>query len=35
MNREEVLNNFYSVDCEEENRLVSKHGQVEFITTTK
>jgi len=35
MNREEVLNNFYSVDCEEENRLVTKYGQVEFITTTK
>lgn len=34
MNREEVLNNFYNVDCDEETRLESKHGNVEFFTTT-
>lgn len=32
--REEILNKFYSDDCDEEIRLKSKHGQVEFITTT-
>ena len=34
MNREEVLNSFYNADCEEETRLVSRHGQIEFLTTT-
>lgn len=34
MDRQELLNNFYSNDCEEDGRLESKHGQVEFITTT-
>ena len=32
--REEILNKFYSDDCDEDIRLESKHGQVEFITTT-
>lgn len=35
MDRKDVLNNFYTNDCEEENRLLSQHGRVEFITTTK
>ena len=33
MNRNEVLNDFYSNSCDEESRLLSKHGQVEFLTT--
>lgn len=34
-NREKILNDFYSNDCEEDGRLLSQHGQVEFITTCK
>ena len=34
MDRQEALNNFYTQDCEEDTRLTSKHGKVEFITTT-
>lgn len=33
-NREEILNRFYTEDCNEEIRLLSQHGKVEFITTT-
>ena len=33
MNRNEVLNDFYSNSCDEESRLLSRHGQVEFLTT--
>ena len=33
--REEVLNRFYTEDCDEETRLSSQHGQVEFLTTNK
>ncbi len=33
MNRNEILNDFYSNSCDEEARLLSKHGQVEFLTT--
>ena len=29
------LNKFYNEDCEEDTRLLSKHGSIEFITTTK
>ena len=29
------LNKFYNEDCDEEERLLSKHGSIEFITTTK
>ena len=32
--RLETLSNFYSTDCAEDDRLLSKHGQVEFILTT-
>ena len=35
MNREEILNKFYNNDCDEDKRLESQHGQVEFLTTTK
>ena len=35
MGRKEILNSFYNEDCEEDTRLLSKHGQVEFLTTTK
>ena len=34
-NRKEIINNFYNNNCEEDTRLESQHGQVEFITTTK
>ena len=33
--RERILNNFYSVECDEEERLLSQHGRVEFLTTVK
>ena len=33
MNRNEILNDFYSNSCDEESRLLSRHGQVEFLTT--
>lgn len=33
MNRNEILNDFYNNICDEEARLLSKHGQVEFLTT--
>ena len=33
--REFIINNFYNNDCDEDGRLLTKHGQVEFITTTK
>ena len=32
--RKEVLNTFYNKDCDEDERLLSRHGQVEFLTTT-
>ena len=32
--RKKVLNEFYNESCDEESRLLSKHGQVEFLTTT-
>lgn len=32
--RKEILNNFYTNDCDEDIRLSSKHGSIEFITTT-
>lgn len=32
--RKNYLDNFYNNDCAEETRLESKHGSVEFITTT-
>ena len=35
MERDEVLNKFYNDSCNEDVRLDSKHGQVEFLTTTK
>ena len=35
MNREDIINNFYNQDCEEDSRLSSRHGQIEFITTTQ
>lgn len=35
MSRKEILDNFYTNCCNEEERLVSKHGSVEFLTTTK
>lgn len=35
MNRQEILNNFYNEDCDEDTRLESQHGQVEFLTTIK
>lgn len=35
MNRQEILNNFYNEDCDEDTRLESQHGQVEFLTTVK
>ena len=35
MDRQEILNNFYNEDCNEDARLESQHGQVEFLTTTK
>lgn len=34
MDRKEILNKFYTEDCDEDSRLISRHGQVEFITTT-
>ena len=33
-NRQEVLSNYYTNDCEEDTRLESKHGKVEFIIST-
>ena len=35
MNRNEVLDKFYNDSCNEDIRLDEKHGQVEFLTTTK
>ncbi len=35
MDRQEVLDKFYNEDCQEDERLESNHGKVEFITTTK
>ena len=35
MDRQEVLEQFYTVDCQEDERLETNHGKVEFITTTK
>lgn len=32
--RESILNDFYTNSCDEDNRLTSKHGSVEFITST-
>lgn len=34
-NREQLLNQFYTDSCDEENRLQSRHGSIEFLTTTK
>lgn len=34
-NREQLLNQFYTDFCDEENRLQSRHGSIEFLTTTK
>ena len=31
--RQDILNQFYNEDCDEDTRLLSKHGKVEFITT--
>lgn len=33
--RKEILNEFYNESCHEETRLVSKHGSIEFLTSTK
>lgn len=33
--REQILNQFYKEICDEEMRLETKHGNVEFLTTTK
>lgn len=33
--RELLLNRFYKDKCQEENRLESRHGSIEFLTTTK
>ena len=33
--REEILRTFYTQDCMEDERLESKHGSVEFLTTIK
>ena len=35
MDRNEVLDKFYNDSCNEDIRLDEKHGQVEFLTTTK
>ncbi len=35
MERKEILNQFYSNDCDEDMRLLSNHGRVEFLTTIK
>ena len=32
--RKEVLNTYYNENCDEDSRLISKHGSVEFLTTT-
>ena len=32
--RLDTLSNFYSTDCSEDSRLLSKHGQVEYIIST-
>lgn len=32
--RKEILNSFYTENCDEDSRLLSQHGKVEFITTT-
>lgn len=34
MERKEIINSFYNEKCDEETRLLSQHGKVEFITTT-
>lgn len=33
--REIILNQFYTESCNEETRLLSRHGSIEFLTTTK
>lgn len=33
MNREEAINHFYTEKCDEDTRLDSQHGQIEFLTT--
>ena len=35
MNREQMLNKFYTDVCDEEKRLIDRVGNIEFITTTK
>ena len=35
MNREQMLNQFYTDVCDEEKRLADRVGNIEFITTTK
>ena len=35
MEREEVLRNFYTTDCNEEERFDTNHGRVEYLTTLK
>ena len=33
--RNEILNKFYNEACDEDVRLVSKHSQLEFLTTDR
>ena len=35
MDRKEILNNYYENDCDEDSRLLTRHGIVEFLTTVK
>ena len=35
MERKEVLRNFYTTDCNEEERFDTNHGRVEYLTTLK
>lgn len=33
--REQILNEFYTQSCDEEQRLESRHGRIEFLTTVR
>jgi ubiquinone/menaquinone biosynthesis C-methylase UbiE len=35
MNRQEIMNKFYTTECNEDERFLSNHGRIEYYTTLK
>ena len=35
MERQEIMNKFYTTECNEDERFMSNHGKIEYYTTLK